>query len=117
MLMINRKTLTLACLATLVITIAAFSAKTRRSGAAAASDDASHDNWEYLVVAGASNVSFPSGASGSSITRKESTASGFGIEDLTLEQHLDRLGAKGWELVSVSGSPTRPVYYLKRRKQ
>ena len=35
---------------------------------------------------------------------------------LVVEQQMDKLGAKGWELVSVSGQPPGPVYYFKRRK-
>jgi len=29
---------------------------------------------------------------------------------------MDKLGAKGWELVTVTGSPADPIYYFKRRK-
>jgi hypothetical protein len=47
--------------------------------------------------------------------RKE-TSGAFGREAFVLEQALDKLGAKGWELVSVSGSQGDPVYYFKRRK-
>ena len=41
----------------------------------------------------------------------------FGREAFVLEQHLDKLGANGWELVAVAGPPTDPSYYFKRRKQ
>jgi hypothetical protein len=47
--------------------------------------------------------------------RKEPPGS-FAREGFVLEQHLDRMGAKGWELVSVAGPPTDPVYYFKRPK-
>jgi hypothetical protein len=41
----------------------------------------------------------------------------FGREAFVLEQHLDKLGANGWELIAVAGPPTDPAYYFKRRKQ
>jgi len=47
--------------------------------------------------------------------RKESAVP-FGREAFVLEQHLDKLGANGWELVAVAGPPTDPAYYFKRRR-
>jgi hypothetical protein len=47
--------------------------------------------------------------------RKEPAISAF-RENFPLQQNLDKLGAKGWELLHVSGSPGDPVYYFKRRK-
>jgi hypothetical protein len=41
----------------------------------------------------------------------------FGREAFPLERNMDKLGAKGWELVSVYGQPNDPVYYFKRLKQ
>jgi hypothetical protein len=40
----------------------------------------------------------------------------FARELFVLEQNLDRLGAKGWELVAVNGTPSDPTYHFKRRK-
>ena len=68
--------------------------------------------WEYLVVANPSNVNFT--ATGNQRMRKEPGP--FGREAFVLEQHLDKLGANGWELVSVAGTPADPHYYFKRRK-
>jgi len=68
--------------------------------------------WEYLVVATPSNVNFT--ATGNPRMRKEPGP--FGREAFVLEQHLDKLGANGWELVSVAGTPADPHYYFKRRK-
>jgi hypothetical protein len=73
----------------------------------------SKDKWEYLVVASPSRTNFS--PTGNPRMRKEAMG-GFGIEAFVLEQHLDRLGAKGWELVSVTGPASDPVYYFKRRK-
>ena len=69
--------------------------------------------WEYLVVASPSNINLT--ATGNPRMRKEPGV-GFGREAFVLEQHLDKLGANGWELVSVAGPPTDPAYYFKRRK-
>jgi hypothetical protein len=75
--------------------------------------DISKGRWEYLVVASPSRTNFS--PTGNARMRKESMGD-FGIEAFVLEQHLDRLGAKGWELVSVTGPASDSVYYFKRRK-
>ena len=71
------------------------------------------DQWEYLVVAGPTTTNFS--ATGAGRTKKESN-SGFAREAYVLEQHMDRFGANGWELVTVAGPPTDPAFYFKRRK-
>lgn len=70
-----------------------------------------HEEWEYLAVAGPG----PANLSGDPHMRKEPNVA-FGREAFALEQHLDKLGANGWELVAVAGPPTDPAYYFKRRK-
>jgi hypothetical protein len=71
------------------------------------------EKWEYLAVQGGSGTNFsPTG----NPDMKKEVSSSFAREGFVLEQHLDKLGAKGWELVSVSGQPNDPVYYFKRRK-
>ena len=77
-------------------------------------DGARTDQWEYLAVAGPSNINF----SPTSTPRmaKEPNSS-FAREAFVLEQHLDRLGAKGWELITVTGAERDPVFYFKRRKR
>lgn len=72
------------------------------------------DQWEYLVVAGPTTTNFS--ATGSGRVRKESN-SGFAREAYVLEQHMDRFGANGWELVTVTGAPNDPAFYFKRRKK
>jgi NAD(P)H-flavin reductase len=47
--------------------------------------------------------------------RKEPNAP-FGREGFVLEQHMDKLGANGWELVTVAGPPNDPAFYFKRLK-
>jgi hypothetical protein len=73
---------------------------------------AENDRWEYLALAGPATTNFPTG---NSRMRKEPTVP-FAREAFVLEQHLDKLGAEGWELVAVAGPPTDPAYYFKRRK-
>ena len=72
------------------------------------------EQWEYLAVAGPSTANLT--ATGNPRMRKEPNAP-FGREAFVLEQHLDGLGAKGWELIAVAGPPTDPAYYFKRRKR
>jgi hypothetical protein len=76
-----------------------------------ANDDQGSGGWEYLVVQGGTvNLS---GSDGGSM-RKEPGP--FSRESYPLEKNMDKLGAKGWELVSVTGSPADPVFYFKRKK-
>lgn len=77
------------------------------------SEKAAPEQWEYLAVAGPSTTNLS--ATGNPRMRKEPNVA-FGREAFVLEQHLDKLGAKGWELVAVAGPPTDPAYYFKRRK-
>jgi hypothetical protein len=72
------------------------------------------EQWEYLVVAGPTTTNFA--ATGSGRVRKESN-SGFAREAYVLEQHMDRFGANGWELVTVTGLPNDPAFYFKRRRK
>ena len=97
----------------LLIPILAGSVKTIGQGEAKETESASTEKWEYLVVAGANRTNFS--PTGNPRMRKEPQGS-FGIEAFVLEQQLDKLGADGWELVSVAGSPVEPIYYFKRRK-
>jgi Icc-related predicted phosphoesterase len=74
-------------------------------------DVVAQEQWEYLIVQGGTTNLSPSG---SSSMRKEPN-SAFNREAFPLEQNMDKLGAKGWELVSVTGNQD-PVYFFKRRK-
>jgi hypothetical protein len=72
--------------------------------------------WEYLVVSGGSANLSTSGNENYPSMRKEKDTS-FNREYFPLERNFDKLGAKGWELVSVYGSPNDPVYFFKRPKE
>ena len=77
-------------------------------------DGAAGEQWEYLAVAGPSNTNFI--PTTTPRMRKEPN-SAFGREAFVLEQHLDRLGANGWELITITGAERDPVFYFKRRKR
>ena len=97
-----------------VAVVAILVVKTMGQEEAGKGDRSDVEQWEYLAVAGPSTSNFT--ATGNLRMRKEPNV-GFGREAFVLEQHLDKLGANGWELVSVAGPPTDPAYYFKRRKQ
>ena len=88
-------------------------AKTRGQEGARESEKPAVEQWEYLAVAGPSATNLT--PTGNPRMRKEPSVP-FGREAFVLEQHLDKLGANGWELISVAGPPTDPAYYFKRRK-
>ena len=87
---------------------------TSRHAQANPQEPSTDEQWEYLAVAGPSTTNFA--PTGNPRMRKEPSAA-FGREAFVLEQHLDRLGANGWELITVAGPPTDPAYYFKRRKK
>ena len=87
--------------------------KTSGQDGAKETEKAAIEQWEYLAVAGPSTTNLT--PTGNPRMRKEPSVP-FGREAFVLEQHLDKLGANGWELISVAGPPTDPAYYFKRRK-
>ena len=97
-------------LAALLIIVAVLVAVVKTTGQTDEKSPA--EQWEYLAVAGASTTNFS--PTGNPNMRK--APPGFGREGFVLEQHLDKIGAQGWELVAVAGPSTDPVYYFKRRK-
>jgi hypothetical protein len=72
--------------------------------------------WEYLVVSGGSANLSTSGNENYPSMRKQTDGS-FSREYFPLERNFDKLGSKGWELVSVYGPPNDPVYFFKRPKE
>jgi hypothetical protein len=72
--------------------------------------------WEYLVVSGGSVNLSTSGNESYPSMRKQPDGS-FNREYFPLERNFDKLGAKGWELVSVYGPQNDPVYFFKRPKE
>jgi len=76
-------------------------------------DRVATERWEYLALAGPSSSNL---APTNNPRMRKEPAAAFGREAFVLEQHLDKLGANGWELVAVAGPPTDPAYYFRRRK-
>jgi hypothetical protein len=72
--------------------------------------------WEYLVVAGGNVNLSTSGNEQFGSMRKQPDGS-FSREAFALERNMDKLGARGWELVAVTGAPNDPVFYFKRPKE
>ncbi len=103
-----KRTMLVALLLLVPVSAAVF----KTSGRADSKENPTAEKWEYLAVAGPSSTNFT--PTGEPSMRKE--VGSFGREGFVLEQHLDKLGGKGWELVSVAGLPNDPVYYFKRRK-
>jgi len=102
----NRGVLALVALMVILVAGALVASRTR-----AQTESTGGSGWEYLVVSGG-NTNLD--AAGGGRMRKETV--GFAREAFPLEQNMDKLGAKGWELVQVSGSSADPVFYFKRRK-
>jgi len=102
-------------LAVLCILAVAVSAVVRTNGQETtnSTNSTSTDQWEYLALAGPTTTNF---SPTSNPRMRKDSSGGFAREAFVLEQHLDKLGAGGWELVAVSGPPTDPAYYFKRRK-
>jgi hypothetical protein len=101
-------------LAVLCILAVAVSAVVRTNGQETAnSTSTSPDQWEYLALAGPTTTNF---SPTSNPRMRKDSSGGFAREAFVLEQHLDKLGAGGWELVTVAGPPTDPAYYFRRRK-
>jgi hypothetical protein len=71
--------------------------------------------WEYLVVSGG-NSNLESLSSDEFAGLRKRPDDSF-REATVLQRNLDKLGAKGWQLVAVNGSPNNPLYYFKRPKE
>jgi hypothetical protein len=71
--------------------------------------------WEYLVVSGGtSNLESLSSDEFAGLRKRPDDSF---REATVLQRNLDKLGAKGWQLVAVNGSPNSPLYYFKRPKE
>lgn len=107
----KRSILFVSAFAALLIATFAFASQ-RSSRSTESGKNDSKVEWEYLVVVGGrQNLS----SSGNSKMAKLSLDSSF-REHFPLEMSLDKLGAEGWELVTVAMVRDEPIYYLKRLK-
>ena len=105
---LKRGLLTVVALSLMAISVAVVKTRGQEPGS-----NHRGEQWEYLVVAGPSTTNFS--PTNTPRMRKEPNVP-FGREAFVLEQHMDKLGASGWELVTVAGPPTDPAFYFKRRK-
>jgi hypothetical protein len=106
-----RRTIWIILATAAIASILAVQASSGLIGHSKADEVPTGGGWEYLVVQGGTvNLSPSDGGA----MRKEPGA--FSRESFPLEKNLDKLGAKGWELVAVGGSSGDPIFYLKRRK-
>jgi hypothetical protein len=106
------KRITILALVTILLVLGVLVTRTARAQRGSDTDGV-REQWEYLMVSDPQRTNFAA-SSGSSM-RKESS-SGFSREDYVTEQQMDKLGAKGWELVSVNPTPMGAVYIFKRHK-
>ncbi len=74
------------------------------------------DQWEYLVVSGG-NANLSTAGNESYPAMRKQPDGAFAREYFPLERNLDKLGAKGWELVAVQPGPNEPVSFFKRPKE
>jgi hypothetical protein len=111
--MLQHKAVTVIVVALMLLVSPFFLRSVKTTESRAIEDDA-NQKWEYLVVAAPSATNFQ--PTGNSRMRKLEMG-GFGVEAFVLEQHMDKAGADGWELVSVSNTPRgEPIFYFKRLK-
>ena len=99
--------------AVLLIASIAFAVSGQRKDGKETSADA---QWEYLVVSGG-NANLSTAGNENHPNMRKQTDTSFARENFPLERNFDKLGAKGWELVDVHGTPNEPVYFFKRPKE
>lgn len=97
----------------IVLVIATVAFANKRSSHSGDTSKTEKVEYEYLVIAGGRNNLSSSGTNGK--LAKLSLESGF-RENYPLEMNLDKLGAEGWEMVTVTMAQPEPIYYLKRVK-
>ena len=99
----NLKRVPLVAIVVCVAVIAIVVVKTMGQEDTSRTDRSMVEQWEYLAVAGPSTSNLT--ATGNPRMRKEPNVP-FGREAFVLEQHLDKLGTNGWELVTLDQQPT-----------
>ena len=110
------KRISLIVVALFLVAFVAIGLNSHFSKAADDRTSGTEPQWEYMIVSGGSVNLSTSGNENYPSMRKQPDGS-FGREYFPLERNFDKLGAKGWELVSVHGSPNDPVYFFKRPKE
>jgi hypothetical protein len=108
----KRRLLISVALLLLIVAAAAVAAQRSRGDAKDRGELADKAQWEYLVVAGG-NVNLSTAGNEQYPNMRKQPDTSF-HEYFPLARNLDKLGAKGWELVAVAGPPNNPVFYFKR---
>jgi hypothetical protein len=112
--MLQHKALIVIAVALLLLISPFFLRSVKTSESSTLQEDGK-EKWEYLVVAAPSSTNFQPT---DNRRMRKIEMGGFGIEAFVLEQHMDKVGADGWELVSVSNSARgEPVFFFKRLKR
>ena len=105
-----KRTLCILFVTIVIATVVAVGTRSVFGQHAKVDDDQGVGGWEYLVLQGGTVNFSPSDS------RLRKAEAGFSREFFPLETNMDKLGAKGWELVAVTGSTGDPTYYFKRKK-
>lgn len=108
--------ISLAAMSLSLVLFIAFAAYGQRKETADDRTIGAETQWEYLIVSGGSANLSTSGNENYPNMRKQPDGA-FAREFFPLERNFDKLGAKGWELVSVHGASNDPVYFFKRAKE
>jgi len=110
--------ISLAVISLSLILFIGFAAYGRRKEAVDDRTGKTETQWEYLIISGSGgSVNFSTSGNESYSSMRKEPDSPFSREFFPLERNFDKLGAKGWELVSIHGSPNDPIYFFKRLKE
>ena len=113
--MITGKRISLTAAAVSLVLMITYAVSGQRKDDRDSKTSGNDTQWEYLVVSGGSVNLSTAGNENYPNMRKQHEGS-FNREYFPLERNFDKLGAKGWELVSVYGAPNDPVYFFKKLK-
>ena len=110
--------ISLAVISLSLILFIGFAAYGRRKEAVDDRTGKTETQWEYLIISGSGgSVNLSTSGNESYPSMRKEPDGPFSREFFPLERNFDKLGAKGWELVSIHGSPNDPVYFFKRPKE
>src|SRR5262245_40141644 len=112
--MITRTRVSLIAVSASLALFIALAAYAQRKDAEDDRTSGTETQWEYMIVSGGSSNLSTSGNERYPNMRKQPDGA-FNREYFPLERNFDKLGAKGWELVSVHGPSNDPVYFFKKR--